>query len=228
MNDVPQTSDVYDKMYIEGGYQGVYDLPYQRSAYYPLFRKVLGQIGKFHLQSILEVGCGTGAFAHMLSTRSRVNYRGFDFSEIAVQKAIKRLDRADLFYVADATLPTSYTAEYDGIVCTEVLEHIDKDLQAIENWRSGCTCICSVPNFDSETHVRYFKNEADVVARYAPLLEISGISRIRKPPLSDISLFSYFRAIKWSRYRPRQLMEILGLGGFESTGGWFLFSGKRR
>ena len=228
MTHVPQTSDIYDKMYLEGGYQGVYEIPYGRSAYYPLFKSVLKEIRKSKAKSVLEVGCGTGAFAHMLSDNSGVKYRGFDFSEVAVEKAIKRTGRPDLFYVADATSPTSYPKDYDTIVCTEVLEHIENDLEAMGNWKSGCSYVCSVPNFDSDTHVRYFLTEEQVLTRYAQLIDIVSIVRIRKPVLSDISLSSYLRAIRWNRYRPRQLMEILGLIGFDSVGGWFLFSGKRR
>ena len=54
---------------------------------------------------------------------------------------------------------------YDAIVCLEVLEHIEHDLDVIANWKSGPECICSVPNFDYPTHVRWFRHEADIVSR---------------------------------------------------------------
>ena len=109
-----------------------------------------------------------------------------------------------------------------------MLEHIEHDLEAIGNWKSGTYCICSVPNFDSETHVRFFESADQVRARYGALIDIGEIARIKKPVLADISMSNTLRALRWNRYRPRQLIAILGLGTFESIGGWFLFSGIKR
>jgi hypothetical protein len=157
-----------------------------------------------------------------------LSYVGFDFSAIAVKKARLRTHREHGFFVGDALNAASYNHAFDSIVCTEVLEHIDKDLEAIGKWPAGCQCICSVPNFDADSHVRFFTSTESVLERYGQAIAIERIARIRKPILADISWSNYVRALRWYRYRPRQLLAALGVGTFRSLGGWFLFSGRKR
>jgi predicted TPR repeat methyltransferase len=214
-------------MYRTGGHDGMYEVPYRHSKYYPLFRAVLAELRRKQARSVLEVGCGVGTFASMLFDTSDLAYAGFDFSPVAVAKARKQTGREDAFTVGDATVATSYAHPYSTIVCTEVLEHIEADREVVSLWAPGTYCICSVPNFDASTHVRYFTSEAQVRERYGDLLEIHSIRRIKSPALTDLSWRSYVRAIRWNRYRPRRLMNILGWSPFEE-GGWFLFSGTRR
>src|SRR5205823_3402358 len=167
--------------------------------------------------------------AHLLIEKTAIDYRGFDFSEVAVRKAIARTGRADAFYMGDATSPATYEGQSaDCIVCTEVLEHLEQDLEAIANWRPGTFCVCSVPNFDADTHVRFFLSHTDVRTRYGNLIDIERMRRIRQPEISDISLSSRLRELRWNRYRPRRLIAILGVTTFKSNGGWFLFSGTRK
>lgn len=229
MEKLTQSKETYDKIFAEGGYEGSYNLPYWQSAYYPLFKAVLAKVLSGRVKSVLEVGCGTGGFAGLVRDKSSLNYRGFDFSEVAVEKARARVGQEDLIYVGDATLPSSYAGKgYDCIVCTEVLEHIEKDLETIANWKPGVFCVCSVPSFDSETHVRFFRSEVEVEDRYGKLIEIESMVCLKKPVLSNISLANTLREVRWNRYRPRQLMAIMGLGSFESLGGWSLFAGTKR
>jgi SAM-dependent methyltransferase len=224
-----QAPETYDEMFRDGGYQGVYDLPYWNSAYYPLFKQVLAEVERRDVRSILEVGCGTGAFAHLVMSRTKLEYHGFDFSRVAVSKASRRTSRPDAFFVADATASASYSGHsYDCVVCTEVLEHIEADREVVSAWASEARCVCSVPNFDADTHVRLFRSEDEVGRRYGDLIAIDCIVRVKKPVLSDISAKNVFRALRWNRYRPRRLLQILGLSTFNSVGGWFLFSGVRR
>jgi len=219
---------VYDRVFSHGGYGGVYDLHYRHSCYYPLFRRVLRELRQRGSRRLLEVGCATGAFAHLLFERTDLDYRGFDLSPVAIERAINRTGRTGRFFVADATESSSYAGVYDSMVCTEVLEHIPNDLDVIKQWKAGAFCVCSVPNFDADTHERFFGREAEVRARYGNLLDITRIVRLRKPALSDISLANYLRAVRWNRYRPRRLAELLGLATFDAAGGWFVFVGTKR
>ena len=220
-------SDEYDRLFATGGHEGVYAVSYRHSGYFPLFRKVLRELKRRRARCVLEVGCGTGAFAHYLLDKSDLRYAGFDFSQMAVDMAVRRTGRSDLFRVGDARSTSSYTEPHDALVCTEVLEHIESDRDVVSQWKAGVTCVCSVPNFDADTHVRYFRAEDEVRSRYGDLLDIDTIVRIRKPELSDISMGSYLQALRWNRYRPRRIAAILGLSSFDSGGGWFLFSGRR-
>ena len=74
----------------------------------------------------------------------------------------------------------------------------------------------------------FFKTETDVKERYGDLIEIHELRRLRKPFLSDLSLGSWMRAVRWNRYRPERLKWLMGLTDFERDGGWFVFSGVRR
>ena len=229
MAKINQLPSYYDGLFLSGG-DGVYDLPYDRSSYYPLFKAVLREVVRARSKAVLEVGCGTGGFAHLLSEKTNIAYAGFDFSPVAVAKAKARTGREHWFFVGDGLSSDSYTAAYDTIVCTEVLEHISNDLGVIEQWRAGTFCICSVPNFDAESHERFFTREEEVRERYGRRIAIASIVKIKKPVLPDISWARYARAMRWNRYRPRRLLEILGVGSFESLslGGWYLFTGRRR
>lgn len=223
--------NIYDEMFSTGGFEGVYDLPCKWQCYYPLFKRVLSIIkNKQYVNSILEVGCGTGAFAEIVLDRSSLLYKGFDFSEVSIEKARKRTGRTNLFFVADATdpLPYSYSKiNYDCIVCTEVLEHIENDIRVVENWNKGLYYVFSVPNFDSKYHVRHFTCEEDVARRYERYLDIDEIIRIKKPCLSNISIRNYLRHLRWNRYHPERILNILGFGDFNKVGGWFIVSGRK-
>ncbi|HEV2098722.1 MAG TPA: class I SAM-dependent methyltransferase [Stellaceae bacterium] len=196
------------------------------SPYVPLFRKVTELVRQQGIHGVLEVGCGSGVLAQMLIGNG-VAYDGFDFSPVAVQKARTR-NPSGRFFVGDATDPASYGSSYDGIVCCEVLEHIDGDLTAIGHWKSGAPVICSVPNFDFESHVRFFRSEDEIMQRYGGLLEIHQIERLATPASANLTWGEYFRRIRWARNEPTKLLGILGVNRFEWYGGWFVFIGRRR
>jgi len=227
MDKLPQTPETYDRMFANGGYGGAFQLPYRHSWYYPMYKEVFKAVKAAGARHLLEVGCGTGGFAHLLFEHSNIDYCGFDFSPEAVSQARARTSREDSFFVGDATVADSYARDYDTIACTEVLEHIEADRTAISLWKSGATCICSVPNFDSTVHVRFFRHEDEVRERYGDLIDITGIARVRKPWLPDISLRNRLRHLIWNRYQPRRLLYLLGLTSFDN-GGWFVFTGTRR
>lgn len=229
MKKLPQTPKTYNDMFLEGGYAGVFDLPYNRSPYYPLFRVIRDVLLKEKPQRVLEVGCGTGSMAHMLFDCSQVKYQGFDFSPIAVEKAKKRTGKTDCFFVADATSAATYTnLKYDAIICTEVLEHIEDDCLAISLWAAGTFFVCSVPNYDADTHVRHFRSTDEVRKRYEQFLDIDKIELRRKPFLNDLSVGNWLQALKWNRYRPDRLLWLLGFSNFDRDGGWYIFSGRKR
>lgn len=222
-----QGREYYDRFHADHSYYGQH---YSRSTYFPLFLEVVQEIKRRKLKRVLEVGCGSGTLAQFILDKAPVEYRGFDFSAIAVQRAEKRLGNPHLFYVGDARLPQSYVSDfnYDGIVCTEVLEHIEADREAISNWPASKICICSVPNFMTNAHVRLFKTEHDVITRYGDLIDIDVIRRVAKPNLRGRPVAEYLRQLRWNRNDPKRLLGLLGVNTFESIAGWFVFSGRRR
>jgi SAM-dependent methyltransferase len=222
-----QTPATYDNLFVSGGDRGVFDLHYRNSCYFPMFQKVERILRRHGCRSVLEVGCGTGAFAHLLLDKGRYHYRGFDFSSEAVKRARIRTGEPNLFFQADAADPNSYSGSqsYDAIVCTEVLEHVPDDIAVISQWPAGSRIIATVPSFDSAYHLRYFTRVAQVENRYGGSIAIDNISRIKKPFLVDISLRNRLREIRWARYRPALLKKLLGLGRWEDVGYWFVIDG---
>jgi 2-polyprenyl-3-methyl-5-hydroxy-6-metoxy-1,4-benzoquinol methylase len=215
--------EFYDNLYL------VDDRTYERprtSPYYPLYREVCRIVRAEGLASVLEVGCGSGVLAEML-IETGVHYAGFDFSSTAVGKARSRNASVE-FYLGDAASTVAYQRPYDAIICCEVLEHIDADLEAVSQWQSGATCICSVPNYDGEHHVRFFRSEQEIIARYGRLIDIRSIDRITKSARANLTAAEYFRRLRWARNEPRRLLGILGINSFSWYGGWFVFVGRRR
>lgn len=228
MSNLPADASSYDAIYQDGGWQNVYDLHYRYSFYYPLFSRIIEEVKGRSCSKVLEVGCGVGQLAHMLVEQTSAEYRGFDFSSIAIQKAVQRLGRKELFRISDAHANSSYSWEYDTIICTEVLEHIEQDVSVVRLWKEGCLCICSVPNFDADNHVRYFGSENQVRQRYGNLINIETVIRVKRPSLADLSWRNYIRHLRWNRYQPKQIWRILGFEKFDKAGGWFVFVGRRK
>jgi trans-aconitate methyltransferase len=214
--------DFYDQVHAET------DHDVTRRRYNPLFRRVVAKVQEYDSRAILEVGCGIGLLAEMLVQEHNAIYRGFDFSPQAIRSAAARTCRPDLFFIGDALDRRSYAGAYDTIVCTEMLEHVDDDLAVVRLWTEGTCCICSVPNFDYPSHVRYFSTRDDVMARYGGLIEIENIICIRRPIIPDRSIKTYLRNLRWSRNNPSEFLGFLGIQTFSRLGGWFLFFGKKR
>ena len=221
---LPQNSDTYDKLFQNSE---VYARPFRESPYYPMFVAALSELGRHNATRVLEVGCGPGHLGQMILEQSTIKYHGFDFSPVAIKKAIDNYGRPDLFYVADATDPTSYKPDYDCLVCTEVLEHIEDDIGVVRCWEKGSLCVCSVPNFDSKYHVRFFASENEVRRRYGGLIKIKSIKRVKVRQTAGMTTSQRFRAIAKNFYRPHRLTRLAELAPF-SWGGWFVFSGVRR
>ncbi len=196
--------------------------------YQPLFHKVVRAIRVHGSRSILEVGCGNGFLADLLLHEYAGVYRGFDFSPVAIDNARDRTRRPELFFRADALDACSYAGTYDTIVCTEVLEHIEADLDVIRCWRRGAWCVCSVPNFDFDSHVRFFRTAAEVTTRYGGLIDIASVIQVPRPIIPDGRISTYLRNLRWSREDSSRLLGFLGIQTFDRLGGWFLFCGTRR
>lgn len=208
-------ADYYDEIFTR---EKGFNTHYKDSYYYVHWTQVISYLKRIQEPAILEVGCGTGQLAHYLFDEGYKNYCGFDFSHKAIELAKERVDQK--FFVADALHMTSYDAEYNTVVCLEVLEHIGNDLGVLELINTGTKIVFSVPNFDTESHVRWFLNERQIKSRYYKIVDFESITRIGNiyicfgvispfnPTLGQrilksrekVNLFSFYNRIKHRLY----------------------------
>lgn len=172
-----------------------YRAPYWNSRYYFAWAVIGDRLVKSGNESVLEVGCGTGQLAQLLLDWGVGTYHGFDFSSVAVDVARAQAP-AGVFEVADArTTDLFESVPYDWVLCTEVLEHIEFDLEVIEKFRSGSSALCTVPSFDYVSHLRHFKSATEVEERYAPYFDDFTVRTLRMPN-SDRDYYFLFQGIR--------------------------------
>jgi SAM-dependent methyltransferase len=143
---------------------------YSRSPYYHFWTVITDRIVHTKAPAVLEIGCGSGQLAMLLADRDVDEYVGFDFAPKRLAWAREQLP-GFRFEVADAFDTDLYTsAPYNVVVCTEFLEHVERDLDVIERLRPGARFIGTVPNFGGGSHVRHFDDADEVRARYGAVL----------------------------------------------------------
>lgn len=155
-------SDWYNDAYSESA---VYAAHYAESPYMPVWEAIAGLIET--PTSILEIGCGPGQLAHMLDEKGLVtDYTGFDVSNVAIDSARTRLP--ERHFVVDDAYKTDLVpgSTHDLVLCTEVLEHLTRDIDILKRVPKGRRVIATVPDFPSETHVRWFKSSSEARRRY--------------------------------------------------------------
>lgn len=159
-------------------------LPLSESPWRPLYVEAANWIPLNH--PVVDLGCGTGRFTHALFEPSSPllwrtgPYVGIDFSQASLEEANTYVGALDLgpddadieFRLGDLrewTTPRSLAGN-THFACLETLEHLDDDLALVRKIPPGFDLVFSVPNYDSEAHMRTFASVGDVFGRYGPLL----------------------------------------------------------
>lgn len=170
----------YDLVFDEGGSEKVYFLKYHETPWYPVWKKIVSKVKNSGYTKVLDIGCGPGQFADcLLSEISSLKYTGIDFSKSAISLA-QRLNLSAEFIVADAVKLDYSQLDYEVIITTEFLEHINEDLEVLSKIKSGSLIIATLPNMDSEGHVRFLSKDVEeaktqVIDRYSEICEITSI-----------------------------------------------------
>ncbi len=139
---------------------------YTAFRYYFLFAALVTRLAPDGDESVLDIGCGPGHLAGLLRDVGVSRYCGFDFSEARIEFAASTYPDCE-FHVADIFETDLFeTVDYNTVVCTEVLEHIERDHEVLSKIKPGTRFLGSVPSYDSAAHVRYFINKSDVEDRY--------------------------------------------------------------
>jgi SAM-dependent methyltransferase len=155
--------------YYDDGYHEIeqYRRHYADSSYYFLWCVLLDRIQPAEVRCLFDIGCGPGQLGSFLSDRGLRKYVGLDFSRECIR--IARMAAPSLEFVcADAfTSDLFNTLDYDVVVATEFLEHVEQDLLILDRIRPGTRVYGSVPNFAHPAHVRHFNSKREVYDRYS-------------------------------------------------------------
>jgi 2-polyprenyl-3-methyl-5-hydroxy-6-metoxy-1,4-benzoquinol methylase len=179
-----QNKDYYNKGFAESPHYSL-EVKAEHSRHSGLYKAVLSLLN--HNERIFEVGCGTGQFAEMI-INSGFNYvQGFDFSEVAVNMSKSRTGK-DLFQVGDIIDWDFNRFEYSTVIALEVFEHINGDIDAIKRIPKGTRLIFSLPTFDDQAHVRYFKRAYQITARYATLFTTFNITKVGRHHIIEATI----------------------------------------
>jgi len=145
------------------------------STFGPLWREMARRVPM--TASVIEIGCGAGQLASLV-VDNVPTYNGVDSSTVAIDAARKRVHaKHAVFSVAEASsfeiawpimrLIAPTVKAKPLIVACELLEHLadDQDVGLLRVFW-GERVLLSLPTRDSESHVRFFPDEASVRARY--------------------------------------------------------------
>jgi SAM-dependent methyltransferase len=156
--------------------------PYWKLDWYGSWAVIADRVLGVAAPSVLDMGCGAGHLARLLADRGLEQYTGFDFSRKRLEHA-RALVPEFRFEVADAyTTDLLETVDYNIVVCTEFLEHLDGDLEILGRLRRGARLLGTVPNYDAHGHVRYFGSAGEVEDRYRACFSTFTVTQIRNLP----------------------------------------------
>lgn len=144
---------------------------YTHSHYYFLWCVVVDRVRRAGAQSILDVGCGAGQLAAFLRDAGVPRYVGLDFSPARVAQA--REVCPEYRFVVEDVFRTDLleTLDYDTVLSTEFMEHVERDLEVLDRIRPGTRTFLTVPNFPAPAHVRHFRSAEEVAERYGSRFE---------------------------------------------------------
>src|SRR5262245_44780668 len=181
----PPVKGVADANWYDANYRvsANYAAPYWESEYLFLWSVLADRIRSAKARRVLDIGCGSGQFASCLFGLIPLDaYTGLDFSAQAVAMAARACPQGTLV-VGDATTTKVHDeVAHDILTCTEVLEHVPADHLVIERFKPGTRCLCTVPNFPHETHVRHFTSVEQVAERYGRFFNDLDVWALRRSP----------------------------------------------
>jgi ubiquinone/menaquinone biosynthesis C-methylase UbiE len=130
---------------------------FQYSRYFAINK----ELAAFNFSSFLDVGCAEGMHLKAVKVNvSNCETCGLDFSRNALMKTKFYSKRFSPYLIcADATCLPFLNCSFDAVLCSETLEHIVDDTNAINELSriTAKVCIITVPSFNNNWAMKKFK-----------------------------------------------------------------------
>ena len=151
-------------------------------------------VGNVHAgERILDIGCGKGELAHDLATRGGARVTGIDFNPTVLEFARSRFRVDGLTFVQADALTWEPDHDYDVVVLSNVLEHI-------------------------EQRVDFLRRLVDVASPSRVLIRVPVLERDWSVGLRrDVGLPYFSDPTHYTEYDREQLVAELGAAGLEPT-----------
>ena len=121
---VPQTKEQWERQFADGTWDRLREgQPNTTELARLIFEYAHTKGGNIR---VLDVGCGNGGLARLLTIGSGIAYTGIDISETALAAARVLVPRG-IFITADAEQPPSDMGAFDVLVFNEVLYYMNPD-----------------------------------------------------------------------------------------------------
>lgn len=172
--------EFYNETYTNGGSEQIYFKDFSETPWVNVWSEIINEIKINNYKNVLDIGCGPGQFASFLFTKvGFINYFGVDFSEVAIDFAKKNVPEFS-FLCANAKEFDFTSIDYDVVVITEFLEHVEWDIELLLKLKKGVLVLATLPNMDSEGHVKFLSKNSETAKqeiknRYGEICEILSI-----------------------------------------------------
>ena len=82
-------------------------------------------------ETFIDVGCGIGTSTNIMKGFRPGNWTGLDFYDKAIDMAKK--EYPNINFISLKTISDISTLnQYDGVVCSEVIEHVENDIELVD------------------------------------------------------------------------------------------------
>tara|TARA_R110000803_G_scaffold181355_2_gene243748 strand:- start:65 stop:625 length:561 start_codon:yes stop_codon:yes gene_type:complete len=140
-----------------------YYSPLQEGSYFKYMCDELG-VDLNKINSVLDLGCGDGRLCGSISPETY--YMGVDYSQKRIEKATNNYPERNFQVSCVHHLCDNQVRDYDLVVITEVLEHIESPYTVIKqllSYNKATQIIATVPiDLPYVAHLSVWKTEEDV------------------------------------------------------------------
>jgi SAM-dependent methyltransferase len=150
-------------------------------------------------ERVLDVGCGIGAVAYDLASRSGARVDGVDLDAASIQEAKKRYVHPNLQFRVEDALAVDSSIQYDIVVLSNVLEHIQDRvmfLRRAQSMTGARRFLIRVPLFERDWRVP-LKKELGVEWRLDPDHKIEHTVEAFERETQEAGLFIRHIETRW-------------------------------